>query len=150
LILASFDPHERLFFLVFVALVAAIYKNLPHAVFSKKAAHLIELRLEGVPFVRIAFQAHRSNDSTAFACHRQTHLETYTAEQGRTIMDAIAANHLEAVPFFAISFFAGTRLGEIIKLEWQAFTDDGQLGISAAVNKTRTKRFATATPTLQA
>ena len=28
--------------LVFVAPVAAIYKNLPHFVFSKKAAHLLE------------------------------------------------------------------------------------------------------------
>jgi len=77
-------------------------------------------------------------------------IETYTAEQVRTIMDAVATNHLEAVPFFAISFFAGTRPEEIMKLEWSAFTDDGQLCITAAVNKTRTKRFTTVTPTLQA
>jgi hypothetical protein len=42
--------------LVFVAPVAAIYKNLPYSVFSKKAAHLIELRPEGVPVVRIPLQ----------------------------------------------------------------------------------------------
>jgi len=77
-------------------------------------------------------------------------IETYTAEQVRAIMDAVATNHPEAVPFFAISFFAGTRPEEIMKLEWSAFTDDGQLCITAAVNKTRTKRFTTVTPTLQA
>jgi integrase len=77
-------------------------------------------------------------------------IETYSAEQVRAIMDAVATNHLEAVPFFAISFFAGTRPEEIMKLEWSAFTDDGQLCITAAVNKTRTKRFTTVTPTLQA
>ncbi len=77
-------------------------------------------------------------------------IETYSAEQVRAIMSAVATNHLEAVPFFAISFFAGTRPEEIMKLEWSAFTDDGQLCITAAVNKTRTKRFTTVTPTLQA
>jgi integrase len=81
---------------------------------------------------------------------RPKEIETYTAEQVRTIMDTVATNHLEAVPFFAISFFAGTRPEEIMKLEWSAFTDDGQLCITAAVNKTRTKRFTTVTPTLQA
>ena len=80
---------------------------------------------------------------------RPKEIETYTAEQVRTIMDTVAANHLEAVPFFAISFFAGTRPEEIMKLEWSALTDDGQLCITAAVNKTRTKRFTTVTPTLQ-
>jgi integrase len=77
-------------------------------------------------------------------------IETYTAEQVRAIMDAVTQTHLEAVPFFAISFFAGTRPEEIMKLEWSAFTDDGQLCITAAINKTRTKRFTTVTPTLQA
>jgi integrase len=81
---------------------------------------------------------------------RPKEIETYTAEQVRAIMETVAKTHLEAVPFFAISFFAGTRPEEIMKLEWSAFTDDGQLCITAAVNKTRTKRFTTVTPTLQA
>ena len=72
---------------------------------------------------------------------RPKEIETYTAQQVRAIMDTVATNHFEAVPFFPISFFAGTRPEEIIKLEWSAFTDDGQLCITAAVNKTRTKRF---------
>ncbi len=81
---------------------------------------------------------------------RPKEIETYSPEQVRAIMDAVVQTHLEAVPFFAISFFAGTRPEEIMKLEWSAFTDDGQLCITAAVNKTRTKRFTTVTPTLQA
>ena len=81
---------------------------------------------------------------------RHKEIETYSSEQVRAIMETVARNHLEAVPFFAISFFAGTRPEEIMKLEWSAFTDDCQLCITAAVNKTRTKRFTTVTPTLQA
>ena len=81
---------------------------------------------------------------------RPKEIETYSPEQVRAIMDAVVQHHPEAVPFFAISFFAGTRPEEILKLDWSAFTDDGQLCITAAVNKTRTKRFTTITPTLQA
>ncbi|MEI6873132.1 MAG: hypothetical protein WCL08_12700, partial [Verrucomicrobiota bacterium] len=77
-------------------------------------------------------------------------IETYTPEQVQAIMRAVSQSYPEAVPFFAISFFAGTRPEEIIKLDWSAVSDDGQLCIPAEVNKTRTKRFSSITPTLKA
>ncbi len=81
---------------------------------------------------------------------RHKEIETYTAEQVHAIMRAVSKSYPEAVPFFAISFFAGTRPEEIIKLDWSAVSDDDQLCIPAEVNKTRTKRFSTITPTLKA
>jgi len=81
---------------------------------------------------------------------RHREIETYTSEQVEALMRAVSENYFEAVPFFAISFFAGTRPEEIIKLDWTAVNDDGQLCIPAEVNKTRTKRFSTITPTLKA
>lgn len=65
-------------------------------------------------------------------------------------MDTVARDHLEAGPFLAIGLFVVTRPEEIMKLAWSAFTDDGQLCIAAAVNKTCTKRFTTVRSTLRA
>ena len=55
----------------------------------------------------------------------------------------------ETLPYFAISFFAGTRPDEISKLTWEEIGDD-EIMIPASVNKTRTERYTTINPTLKA
>jgi integrase len=77
-------------------------------------------------------------------------IQTYTPEQVRSIMLAVKQLYPEAVPFFAICFFAGTRPEEVLRLDWNAISDREHICVPAEVSKTRSRRFTTISPTLLA
>ena len=76
-------------------------------------------------------------------------IEIFTSEEARKFLYTVAHQHPEAIPFFAIAFFAGTRPEEIGKLTWQNIGET-EITIPASVNKTRSERYTEINPTLRA
>lgn len=76
-------------------------------------------------------------------------IEIFTIESVRSFLFTVASQCPEAVPYFAIAFFGGTRPEEILKLTWQNIGDT-EIMIPPAVNKTRTERYTKINTTLRA
>ncbi len=81
--------------------------------------------------------------------YRDSEIEIFTVSDVRTFMHNVMQHHPEAIPYFAIAFFAGTRPEEITKLKWENL-NNAEITIPASVNKTRTVRYTTINATLNA
>ncbi len=55
----------------------------------------------------------------------QRTVKTFTVVQVRNFMNAVAANDMRAVPYFAVCFFAGVRPEAALKLKWTDFNSNG-------------------------
>jgi integrase len=80
---------------------------------------------------------------------KDSEIKIFSSSDVKKFMDSVSSIFPEAVPYFAISFFAGTRPEEITKLKWENINED-DITISAFVNKTNTLRYTTINKTLRA
>lgn len=80
---------------------------------------------------------------------KASEIEIFTCLDVQKFMNAVMTNFPEAIPYFAIAFFAGTRPEEITKLEW-GNVNQNDITIPAAVSKKRTQRYTTINSTLKA
>jgi integrase len=76
-------------------------------------------------------------------------IEIFTSEDVKKFLYTVVSQCPEALPYFAIAFFAGTRPEEIGKLTWQDVCD-AEISIPASVSKTRSERYTSINPTLKA
>lgn len=76
-------------------------------------------------------------------------IEIFSSEDVKKFLYTVVNQSPEAVPYFAVAFFAGTRPEEIGKLTWQDISD-GEITIPASVSKTRSGRYTEINPTLRA
>ena len=63
-------------------------------------------------------------------------IQTFTVKQVRDFMKAIAEDSTRAVPYFAITFFAGVRPEAVMKMTWADVSKNGYLYVPHLANKT--------------
>jgi integrase len=80
---------------------------------------------------------------------KDSEIEILASSDVQKFINSVMVNFPEAIPYFAIAFFAGTRPEEITKLKWENINEK-DITITAAVNKTSTLRYTTINSTLRA
>jgi len=80
---------------------------------------------------------------------KDSEIEIFSSLDVQKFMNAVMENFSEAIPYFAIAFFAGTRPEEITKLKWKNINEE-DITITAFVNKTSTLRYTAINSTLRA
>ena len=79
--------------------------------------------------------AHSLRRMKADRVSMQRTVKTFTVVQVRNFMNAVAANDMRAVPYFAVCFFAGVRPEAALKLKWTDFNSNGYLYVPHTANK---------------
>ncbi len=61
--------------------------------------------------------------------------QTFTLNEVRTFLEVIATDYPQAIPYFAICFFAGVRPEAALKMRWKDVSDNGYLYVPHTANK---------------